>query len=280
MAKYLQVIEPNYPVDRFGTSEEENRRISEAATAYAYRIQKGKIACSGIGKVILAAPCEERRVEDMVDVLRYEHPLGEHSEVNALPTPHARFIGEVHSALRELGSERDWDLDALEAVYRQVVDEDYRFHIVQIKPKANPSKTCAVGVEWRTGERLEIGFTVTPKGGETHWLPFLASPIGLGKIDTAAGKLVWQDNSIALLGHSNKRDQWRLDVETLTVDFLYAPAEEGNPHGQYALGQMYLDGKLWVNQDRDKALYWLQKSADQGFARAKTQLEQCRADRR
>jgi hypothetical protein len=48
----------------------------------------------------------------------------------------------------------------------------------------------AVGVEWRTGRQLELGFTATPKDVETRWAPFLASPVGLGKIDTAAGKLV------------------------------------------------------------------------------------------
>jgi TPR repeat protein len=243
-------------------------------TAYEYRLQKGKVASDGIGKVILIAPVAERRVEDLVDVLRYEHPLGEHPEVNALSSLHARFVGETHHALRELGADRGWDLDALEAVYRQVVDADYRFNGVWAKPKWNASRTRAVGVEWRTGRQLELGFTVTPKGGETRWAPFLASRIGLGKIDTAAGKLVWQDDRHALLWHSNKRDRWRIDTETLQVDFLYAPAEDGNPHGQYQFGKMYLDGNQWVGVDPVKARYWLAKSADQGFARAKRLLEE------
>ena len=65
----------------------------------------------------------------------------------------------------------------------------------------------------------------------------------------------------------------RGDTETLQIDFLYAPAEEGNPHGQYQLGKMYLDGDQWVAVDPVKARYWLVKSADQGFARAKRLLE-------
>jgi hypothetical protein len=273
MSKFLQVVEPHYPPAGFSAGEPDaDRRIREAATAYKYRLWKGKVASNSIGKVILIA-ATERRVEALLDVLRYDHPLGTHPQVNALPTPHARFVGEVHFALRELGSTRGWDLDALDKAYRQVFADDYRFHVIQIKPKANPGRTCAVAVEWRTGDALEIGFTITPKRGETRWLPFLASPIGLGKIDVAAGKLAWQDDRIALLDHRNKRDRWRLDVETLEVDFLYAPAEQGNPHGQYALGKMYLDGNLWVNANRDKARYWLQRSADQGFARAKTLLE-------
>jgi len=114
---------------------------------------------------------------------------------------------------------------------------------------------------------------VTPKGGETRWQPFLASLIGLGKVDTAAGKLVWQDDRHALLWHSNKGDRWRIETETLQVDFLYAPAENGNPHGQYQLGKMYLDGDQWVGLDPVRARHWLTKSAEQGFARAKRLLE-------
>ncbi|USQ96572.1 tetratricopeptide repeat protein [Caulobacter sp. RL271] len=154
-----------------------------------------------------------------------------------------------------------------------MADDDYRFNGVWAKLKWNASKTCAVGVEWRTDRQLVLGFTVTAKGDETRWAPFLTSPIGLGKIDTAAGKLVWEDDRHAWLWHSNKRDGWRIDTETLQVHFLYAPAEEGNPHGQYQLGKMYLNGDDWVGVDPVKARHWLGKSADQGFARAKRLLE-------
>jgi hypothetical protein len=274
MGKYLQAVEPYYSGDYATIGDDGARaRVAEGTTAYEYRLRKGKVACNGVAKVILAGPVAQRRVEDLIDVLRYEHPLGEHPEVDALPTLHARFVGEVHHALRELGADRRWDLDALEAVYRQLVEADYRFNGVWAKPKWNAGRTCAVGVEWRTGRQLELGFTVTPRGGETRWAPFLASPIGLGKIDTAAGKLVWQDDRHAVLWHSNKRDLWRIDTGTLQIDFLYAPAEEGNPHGQYQLGKMYLDGNQWVAVDPVKARYWLVKSADQGFARAKRLLE-------
>jgi TPR repeat protein len=36
---------------------------------------------------------------------------------------------------------------------------------------------------------------------------------------------------------------------------------------------MYLDGNQWVAVDPVRARYWLVKSADQGFARAKRLLE-------
>lgn len=273
MTKYLRAIETTFSTEVFGAEDADAvNRLREAATAHEFRLEQGKVASNGVGKVILIAPAAERRVEELLDVLRYHHPLGEHVDVNALPSSHARYVGEAHVALRELGEERGWDLAALDAVYRQVIDADYRFNIVQHEPKSNPARTCAVGVEWRTGQQLELGFTVTLKGDDTQWVPILSSPIGLGKIDTAAGKLAWQDDHHVILWHQNKRDFWRLDLRTSEVGFVYKPAEDGNPHGQYQLGKMYLDGGSWVERDETNARRWLQKSADQGFARAKSLL--------
>lgn len=109
MGKSLQAVEPYYSGEYAAISDESARaRVAEAMTAYEYRLQKGTVASNGIGKVILIAPAAERRIEDLVDVLRYEHPLGEHPEVNALSTLHARLVGETHQALGELGADRGW----------------------------------------------------------------------------------------------------------------------------------------------------------------------------
>lgn len=274
MAKYLQIVEADYPLDYFLASGNDPRvphRIAEAMTAYEYRLQQGKIAGNGVSKAMLSAG-PDCRIEDLGDVLRYRHPLGDATEINALQTPHERYVGEVHHALRALGAGRGWDLDALDAIYRGLIDDDYRFAGTLSKPRWNSGKTYRVGVEWRTSDRITLGFVVQPKDGEPAWAPFLTSPIGLGKIDSMNGKFAWQDDRHALLWHGNKRDCWRLDVDVMSVEFLYGPAEEGSAHGQYALGRMYLDGNLWVERDPVKARYWLQKAANQGFDRAKRLL--------
>lgn len=65
MGKSLRAMEPYYSGEYAAISDEDARaRVSEAATAHAYRLQKGKVASNGIGKVILIAPVAERRVED------------------------------------------------------------------------------------------------------------------------------------------------------------------------------------------------------------------------
>ena len=86
-----------------------------------------------------------------------------------------------------------------------------------------------------------------------------------------------QTASLAAVGNLLSRHEsehiYALALFTSDDGFLYAPAEDGNPHGQYQLGKMYMDGNQWVGVDSVKARYWLAKSADRGFARAKRLLE-------
>src|SRR5580765_5757463 len=48
---------------------------------------------------------------------------------------------------------------------------------------------------------------------------------------------------------------------------LFSLAESGDPEAQYWLGRIYEAGKL-LPLDKEKSVYWYQKSADQGYAPA------------
>lgn len=57
----MRAVESHYSGEYAAISDEDARaRISEAATAHAYRLQKGKVASNGIGKVSLIAPSLSR----------------------------------------------------------------------------------------------------------------------------------------------------------------------------------------------------------------------------
>ncbi|BDR57661.1 SEL1-like repeat protein [Xylocopilactobacillus apicola] len=94
-----------------------------------------------------------------------------------------------------------------------------------------------------------------------------ASP-GLGLIDLCLGVLKWKNEHVVLLYQNNKRDYWEINITTKETDFIYEPAISGNPHGQYNLAISYLEGKLGLSNNMEKAIFWLNKSADQGFSKA------------
>lgn len=56
------------------------------------------------------------------------------------------------------------------------------------------------------------------------------------------------------------------------VENLIISAEKGYANAQNLLGNMYKDGDE-VSKDKEKAIYWLQKAADQGHKGAKMELE-------
>jgi TPR repeat protein len=55
------------------------------------------------------------------------------------------------------------------------------------------------------------------------------------------------------------------------VELFTKAAEMGNPQAQYCLGMCYLDG-TGVSYNREIAIQWLQKAAQQGLPAAKAQL--------
>jgi len=275
MVRHLQIVEANYALGYFGAEDgtHEANRVAEAMAAYGFNLAKGKVAGNGVGKVILCGG-KERLTENLFDVLRHTQPLEAHGKINALVTPHERFVGQMHHVLSELGKAHGWDVDALDAVHRKTMQENYRFSHVWTKPRWNSSKTCSVGVEWRTTDRTTLGFTMLAKDGIGSWIPLFGSPIGFARIDAALGRFAWNDDQHAVLWHGNRRDHWVLDIATAAARFVYAPAEEGSPHGQYQLAKMYLDGDMWVDRDMAEARRWLKLAGDRNFTRATRLLDE------
>jgi len=75
---------------------------------------------------------------------------------------------------------------------------------------------------------------------------------------------------LALL-HQNGIDEISRDSKMM-IENLMISAQKGYIEAQFILGDMYKDGDE-VIKDKEKAIYWLQKAADQGHQGAKMQLE-------
>lgn len=71
------------------------------------------------------------------------------------------------------------------------------------------------------------------------------------------------------LTNEPEQDLDLLGNPTLEMAFalLLPPAKRGDLHAQFTVGGMFHEG-LGVEQDYDRAMYWLRKSADQGFSNA------------
>lgn len=59
----------------------------------------------------------------------------------------------------------------------------------------------------------------------------------------------------------------------LGIEYLTTSANGGYEQAQYLLGKCYLDGTKGITKDNDKARYWFKKAADQGYEKAKNELD-------
>jgi TPR repeat protein len=107
-------------------------------------------------------------------------------------------------------------------------------------------------------------------------VPIVSVTIALGLFETLCKKFLWVDNNTVRIVQKNMRDYWDVDIVQETSTFHYPRAENGDPHGQYDFAKMYIDGWL-VEQDMEKAIMWLEKSAAQGFKRAIRLLERIKS---
>ena len=74
-----------------------------------------------------------------------------------------------------------------------------------------------------------------------------------------------------------KRKQNSSIEDSISIDQLILNAKAGDAEAQYNLGICYETGNC-IEQDTEQALYWYQKSVDQGFALAKYALSKMYAE--
>ena len=279
MGKYLKIVEARYRLEDFiDTSDPEvDGCIKEAATCYAFHLETAKISFDGISKVVLVGGSEEERGEKLLDVLTWQHPyhvINQLSSHKNLYEIKSSYVREVSDALVRVAERNTWDIAPVSSLYDEVLAKQFKFEGVWMKNKANPSRSDSIGIRWNTdNNRIKIRFAYESKGGGAEQsIPIVSIPIGLGQFETILGRFEWRGNQSCRLWNKNKRDYWELDLQNRETQFHYGPAEEGNPHGQFALAKMYLDGNHLVEVDERKALELLKRSSEQGFGPAKKLL--------
>jgi len=93
-----------------------------------------------------------------------------------------------------------------------------------------------------------------------------AGLLGRGPVEFALGHFGWLDASTVKVQHQNDRDYWLCGTDG-SVTFHYPRAESGDPHGEFALGKMYYEGSL-VLQDQARGLALIEAAAAKGYQHA------------
>lgn len=271
MSKYLSSLEINLTMPPLQV-----RSIREASVLYVYLLTtKCKLHTGGVAKVVLQpAPVEAELT--VGEICTYSYPL---KNLQACPadaqpdTVSHCLIEDIHEALLSLAALKGWDDASLHKLHAEIVKRRYSFSGTSGRSIKNPSRKLSAAMAWRTNEYLDIGVLVMDaKGGSEKFFTVSSIGISLGLFESLLGSVEWVDDQTLRLFQVNQRDYWEIDTESRLVKFHFARAEAGDAHGQFDLAKMYIDGWI-VEQDLESALYWLKRSAAQGYTRATKLLQ-------
>jgi Sel1 repeat len=216
---------------------------------------------------------EERRghlaSEKLIDVLivdyHFERDTFAHFDVNRKKCFFLESIGECLAAY---AVEYGWDTDHCAAVQQRIQNDGIVFDRWWGKPVGHSQSGRSVRAHMSYYDVIRLSLGIFDRHKALLSQRFVVElPATIGAVYGACAKLEWVDENLVRMWQSNFRDYWDFQIDTNEITFHYPRAERGDPHGQYDLGNMYLDGYL-VPRDRQQALLWLKRSADQGFSRA------------
>jgi hypothetical protein len=103
-------------------------------------------------------------------------------------------------------------------------------------------------------------------------IPLACFPASLANLDEFKS-LTWLSAQAIRISLQTHDDHWLYSIGDAAPQFSFTRAEQGDAHGQYDLGMMYLNGHI-VLKDPALAKQWLQASSDQGLKRAQSALDQ------
>ena len=271
MAKYLRVTELSMELATtraFASSG----GVSFAAISDLFEIECLPIASIDVSKLIIEFDMNRDTpftLDEMLDVIAVYCSI-DCSSV-AQMSPHEQkeyFVQATENVFREYSSKYGWDMGVVLAATKRMRECGLQFDRPWGKPVWHRSRKMAAQLRMTFETRVSLYVDITDKTSSSEKRLFIVElPASVYFAAQAIGKLKWLSETELQLMHKNNRDYWLINLETESVEFHFIRAESGDAHGQYALGCMYQDGDL-VPQDRDLAIHWLRKAAEQGYKQA------------
>lgn len=178
------------------------------------------------------------------------------------------FLQSILDCQDAYAEEYGWDREHCHRVHRKIAESGIVFDRFWGKAVRSRKTGWRVQAHVTYFDTIDLTLVVSDKTGAVVRRKLIAKLGGtIASLWDAYGRLVWEDENRVRLYRRNGRDYWEYDLRSDEVRFCFPRAESGDPQGQYHLGRMYLEGTL-VFADRQKALYWLQQSAKQGYKHA------------
>lgn len=254
--------------------------LLDLAFQYSLYLRECRLPSGGIGKVnlFLTVRSEDDHIRfDALDVVTiYRHI--DVKEYGALSASDKNKNGNelIRSSLVAVFGNDPQAVEIVNNIHVSIEKNDFSKEAYWGKAVQSPNKALKAQIFYSLSHKLDVYLHVFNRKGDRIRSKLLWS-LRPQYIDF--GSLIWSGDSELRLYEKiidrrsvnadiNNRDYWSYDIERDILEFYFHRAETGQAHGQYDLAMMYWKGWEKHPADREKALYWMRKSADQGFGRA------------
>ncbi len=173
------------------------------------------------------------------------------------------YLDRLHTALVRCARQFGWEESRLAAARERMLADGLRFAFFWKKPLSSPDRRTKVQGFVEAGPRTHVGL-VFQDGTSKEIRRSLLTIVSTGSFDLRCifGQIAWVDNQTVRVTQSNGRDYW-LCTSVGQVEFHYPRAEGGGAGGEFALGRMYYEGRV-VLQDREQGLRLIRSAASNG----------------
>ncbi len=226
----------------------------------------------GFRKVVLELCGTESSVDCLLDILTVKRAIDVESIVGlAAQEQNARLLDIVVSELASLGERFGWDAQQASLSGERVRENGFVYRGQWMAKKRSPDRTRTAHLWVEYPSTIDIYLVIFDKlAGETRTLVCKGSG-GFEFAKAACAELHWLDATHVKIMQGNQRDYWRYDCSERKLQFHFPRAENGDPHGEYDLACLYLEGRF-VEKDHERGLEWLRRSASKGYKHAARRL--------
>lgn len=274
MAKYLKRIECAISEDFTGIS----REVYSVVDMFVFYL-KNNIRTENISKLYVFFTNELKENNVVLDVEYFYDNFTNYLKIlksEEINSKRKLFLDNIVTIIRSRVEDKVWVEQNLDSVLQVLKDKEYVFSDFYKSKVLSSDKKRKATLFFEYKSTLKIYLSILDKKNNVllkkKILDVIPAPSGvMDLLKLYLKSIKWTDNDEVVISHSNNRDYWLYDLSKNKLEFHYSRAEKNDPHGQYDLALMYFNGQ-GVLKDEEKGMYWLQKSANQGFKRAKKML--------
>lgn len=181
------------------------------------------------------------------------------------------YLDRLLAALARCAAKFGWDPAGLAAARDHMLADGLRFAFLVGRPVGSPDRRAKAQGWVEAGPRTRLWVVFTDRAeAETGRALLSEMPTGSFDVRYVFGRVEWADDRTVRVTQDNGRDYWLCSADG-RAEFHYPRAERGDPAGEFALGRMYYEGTL-VLQDRERGLGLVRSAAAKGDKHARAFL--------